>query len=425
MIIFLTMFRAAIGSLLLHKLRSLLTVSGLVFGVASVIVMLAVAQGASEKVQSQIASLGVRNVIVRSVRPLDGDEFRSGSDRFLIDYGLKRDDCRRILETLPTVTAATPQREFNYEGRFGDQSLNVRLVGIEPEYFAANDLKIQRGRNLDAADARQFANVCVVGADVASKLFQHRDPLNRSIQIGNRQYFRIVGVAQWRTPSAGIGSSLSAQDYNSDVYIPLSTDHARIGTVLVKMEKGSFSQQVLELSQVTLTVDDLNNVKATATAVEGLLAQFHPKKDFAITIPLDLLEQARAAQRVFSIVLGCTAAISLLVGGIGIMNIMLATVSERTQEIGIRRALGAKQRDIVLQFMFETVLLSLVGAGIGLLLGLFAPGAVSWFSGLPTHILPVFPFVAVIVALGVGAMFGIYPAWRAAKLDPIDALRRA
>jgi putative ABC transport system permease protein len=197
-----------------------------------------------------------------------------------------------------------------------------------------------------------------------------------------------------------------------------------MGTVLFKYEKGSISRQVLELSQITLTVDDLNRVKATAAALEGVLMKFHPKKDYSVTVPLDLLEQAQATQRIFSIVLGSTAAISLLVGGIGIMNIMLASVSERTQEIGIRRALGAKQRDIVLQFMFETLLLSAIGAMIGLGLGLGAPQAVTWFSGLPTHVLPFFPAVAVFVAIAVGAVFGIYPAWRAARLDPIEALRR-
>ncbi len=328
---------AAIRSLLMHKLRSLLTVSGLVFGVASVIVMLAVAQGASEKVQSQILSLGVRNVIVRSVRPPSIEKV-SNDDNFIIDFGLNRQDCRRIIETLPSVVSATPQREYMYEGRVGENVINVRLVGIEPSYFQTNSLSIARGRLLDVEDGKRRNNVCVIGAEVAASLFKHRDPIGHSIQIANRQFFRVVGVTRSRNPSAGVGSSLAAQDYNLDVYVPLASDHARLGLVLVKYEKGSVSRQRLELSQVTLAIDELDNVKSTAAAVEGLLAKFHPNNDYRITIPLDLLEQAKATQRIFGIVLGCTAAISLLVGGIGIMNIMLASVSERTLEIGIRRA---------------------------------------------------------------------------------------
>jgi putative ABC transport system permease protein len=421
--VFTAMFRAAIRSLLMHKLRSLLTVSGLVFGVASVIVMLAVAQGASEQVQSQILSLGVRNVIVRSVRPPSIDRVGDG-ENFISEFGLTRQDCRRIVETLPSVVSATPQREYNYEARAGENVINVRLAGVEPSYFHTNSLKIARGRPLDVEDGRLRQNVCVIGAEVATALFKHRDPVGLSVQIGNRQFFRVIGVTHTRNPSAGIGSSLSAQDYNLDVYIPLASDHARFGLVLMKFEKGSFSRQRLELSQVTLAIDELANVKSTAAAVEGLLASYHPTNDYRITVPLDLLEQAQATQRIFSIVLGCTAAISLLVGGIGIMNIMLASVSERTQEIGIRRALGARRSDIIVQFLFETSLLSLVGALIGLAIGIFSPSLVTSFSGLPTHVLPLFPAIALAVAITVGVGFGIYPAWRAAQMDPIEALRR-
>ena len=411
------MIQAAIRSLMMHKMRSLLTVLGLVFGVASVIVMLAVAEGASEEAQKQIASLGVKNVIVRSVKPTADDESAVNTG-FSLEYGVTYDDLQRINETIATVVDSTPQREFMHDARFQDQHLDARVVGVYPNYADSNNLAIARGRFLEPGDLKRLRNVCVIGADLAKELFRHKSPLGRSLQIGDQHFFRIVGVTQWRTPSAGIGSSLSAQDFNKDVYIPLTTDRARIGETLRREQQGSFSEEKLELSQITVEVDEIDNVKVTADVIDGLLAKYHPRKDFAITVPLDLLEQAQKTQRIFSVVLGSTAAISLLVGGIGIMNIMLATVSERTKEIGIRRALGARQSHIVTQFLVETSVLSAIGTLIGLAIGLGAPFPVSSASGMETKITLWAPMVAVVVSFGVGVVFGIYPAIQAAKLDP-------
>ena len=416
------MFSSAIRSLMMHKLRSFLTVLGLVFGVAAVIIMLAVAEGANQEVQEQIASLGVKNIICRSIKPTESLE-RTSWDA--LEYGLKYDDLERVKEMIDTVVDATPHREFMHDARNEGQNLDARVVGVHPNYAIANRLHIAQGRFIQPNDLKHLRNICVIGSELAEKLFRHQSPMGRSVQIGNQHFFRIVGVTRYRTPSAGVGSSLSAEDFNRDIYIPLTTDRARIGETLTRFQQGSYAEEKLELSQITVQVGSVEEVKPTARVLEGLLSKTHKQTDFTIVIPLDLLEQAKATQRIFSVVLGSTAAISLLVGGIGIMNIMLASVSERTREIGIRRALGARQRDIVMQFLFETVVLSGIGTMIGLALGLAAPMLVSWLSGMRTEVTAWSVVVAVLVSFTVGMVFGIYPARAAAQLDPIEALRRA
>jgi putative ABC transport system permease protein len=408
----------------MHKLRSLLTVLGLVFGVASVIVMLAVAEGASQQAQKQIEALGVNNIILRSKKPSSTESdinFRS----FEQDFGLTYNDLRRIEETLTSVTSVTPLREFRQEARYGAQAMDVRMVGVYPSYFETNKIKIVLGRPLEQADLKLRSNVCVIGEDIAKKVFRGKSPLDRSIQVDNKHFFRIVGVQGYKTPSAGIGSSLSATDLNQDIVIPLTTDRSRVGDVITRRQQGSYTRERIEISQITVGVINRHHVKPIAAALEGLLAKYHPKEDYAITIPLDLLEQAQATQRIFNFVLGSTAAISLLVGGIGIMNIMLASVSERTREIGIRRALGAKQADIIFQFLIETASLSLFGTAIGVIVGLAAPALVAYLSGMDTVVTLWSVVIASTVSITVGIVFGIYPARQAARLDPIEALRHS
>ncbi len=415
------LFNTAIRSLLLHRLRSLLTVLGLVFGVASVIIMLAVAEGASDEAQKQIESLGVLNIIVRSQKPINNDQNEEQS--WVVSYGLTFGDLRRITETVKTAKLVTPMREFVQTCRRETNALDSPVLGIHANYDELNRLELSKGRFLENADLKYRRNVCVIGADVAEELFGYKEPLNSSIRIGPTHYFRIVGVTKWRTPSAGVGSSLSAQDFNKFVYIPLTTDHARFGETLYRRQQGQFSAEKIELSQITVEVDETRNVQTTARVLKSLLARVHDKDDFAVVVPLDLLEQSKKTQQIFRYVLGSVAAISLLVGGIGIMNIMLATVSERQREIGIRRALGANRTDIITQFLIETVVLSSVGAGIGVALGLSVPSFVSWASNLPTKITWWSPVIATAFALGTGILFGIYPAKQAAQMDPIEALR--
>ena len=414
----------ALRSLLMHRLRSVLTVLGLVFGVASVIVMLAIAQGASAEAQRQIESLGVLNVIARSNQPLKKQQDDEDQIQQINEYGLTYEDLRRVKATIPSASLVTAMRSYPQKVRHYRYSLDSPILGIEPNYAMLNHTTIASGRFIEANDIKYARNVCVLGADVARELFRHENAVGKSIQIADLHYFKVIGVAAWQTPSAGIGTSLASQDYNKHVYVPITTDRSRFGEVLFKQESGQFTAEKLELSQITVQCDRIEHVQATADNLKSLLAKFHPREDFVVVTPLDLLEQSRKTQQIFSYVLGSVAAISLLVGGIGIMNIMLATVSERQQEIGIRRALGANRSDIIFQFLVETLVLSCLGAGIGVVLGIGVPAWVSWASEIPTQVTWWSPAVATAVALVTGIAFGIYPARQAAMLDPIEALRR-
>jgi putative ABC transport system permease protein len=415
----------AMRNLTLHKLRVLLTVLGLIFGVSSVIAMLAIAEGASLEAQRQIASLGATNVIITSQKPPDdiNPSKQQNNDSYILRFGVTYQDFQRIASTIPTVVGAAPLREYRKKVRHLDQEIEARIVGVNPDFVKMSGQQIETGRFLHDTDLFYSSNVTVLGAETAEKLFPYGDPVGKTIRVGEDYYFRIVGVMSYKAPSAGTGSSLAAQDFNRDVYIPLTTDRARFGEIIENEKQGSFTAERIELSQITVTVDSMENVKRTAAALESVLTQFHPKRDYAITVPLELLEKAEATQRIFNLVLGSIASISLLVGGIGIMNIMLATVSERTREIGIRRALGARRRDIVEQFLIETTVMSSTGGVVGVLLGVAVPPIVSSMSGIPVVIRPWSPIIAFLIAVSIGVVFGVYPARRAAMLDPVEALR--
>jgi putative ABC transport system permease protein len=413
-------FRLALKSIGVHRLRSSLTTMGIVLGVGSVIIMLAVGEAARFKAIEQIKDLGATNIIVRSIKP---QEDNKKDVRFILDYGLTNADMERIATTIPTVVGVTPIREFRKDVRYLDRKLDARVVGVTPGYPEMNGLHMASGRFISKLDGLRLANVVVLASETAKILFPIEDPIGRTVRIGEKHSYKIIGVTESRAPSAGIGSSLGAQDYNRDVYIPFETDHVRFGNVLIQIKAGSQGGEKLEISQLTVAVDSMDHVKKTSEVISGVLDQYHTQKDTSITVPLDLLEKAEQTQRIFTLVLGAIASISLLVGGIGIMNIMLATVTERTREIGIRRALGAKRRDIALQFLVETVVLSGVGGLLGVALGIGLSQGVTRFFAFPTIIRPWSPILAFSVSVAVGLIFGTYPARRAAMMDPIEALR--
>jgi putative ABC transport system permease protein len=431
-------WQLGIKSLLLHPLRSLLTVLGIFIGVASVIWLLAIGEGISRKAQEQIESLGANNIIIRSIKP--PSEVTEGV-RGVTPYGVTRDDFDRLVETIPTIERALPIRELRQRFSYADRMIDGRLVGCTPEYAEVNRLVVDRGHFITDAEVRDKKNHCVLAAETAQQLFPIEDPIGRSIHV-EEAYYVVVGVMQPRDPSAGIGGSLAAQDFSKDVYIPISTLWSRIGDFIVTARSGSFEGEIVELSQATLRVDKIENVMETADVVRATLAPHHRYQDTGITVPLELLEQARTTRLMFIVFLGLIAAISLVVGGIGIMNIMLATVTERTREIGIRRALGAKRADIIRQFLVETVALSIVGGATGVLGGLTCRPVSKWtlkqlqtllpdiMQQLPEVIKQVEPLVvpwsiplAFGISVTIGVVFGLYPAMRAAAMDPIEALR--
>ncbi|MBN2474390.1 MAG: ABC transporter permease [Pirellulales bacterium] len=425
-------------SLLLHPMRSLLTVLGIFIGVASVIWLLAIGEGIGREARKQIEDLGATNIIVRSIKP--PSEVLEGATG-LVPYGITRADFERLTATVPTLEQILPIRELRRRFGYADRMVDGRLVGCTPEYAAVTRLVVDRGRFLTDADVGEKQNCCVLAAETAARLFPLENPIGRAIHV-EESYYVVVGVMKPKNPTAAIGGSFAGQDFSNDVYIPISTLWNRIGDFVITRRSGSFEGEVVELSQVTLRVAKTEDVVETADLVKETLNRYHRTKDTGITVPLELLEQARTTQLMFIIFMGLIAAISLLVGGIGIMNIMLATVTERTREIGIRRALGAKRADIIRQFLVETVALSIVGGVTGVLGGLtcspvmrqirdgLAKAMPNVMSQLPDVIKTMEPNVvpwsiplAFSISVTIGVIFGIYPAMRAAAMDPIEALR--
>jgi putative ABC transport system permease protein len=431
-----------VKSLMLHPMRSALTILGIFIGVASVIWLLAIGEGISQQAQKQIEGLGAQNIMVRSRKPIIVPEGIANS--FILPYGLLREDYDKIVETIPTITSAIPIREMRREVRYGDHYLDARVVGCTPEYAEVTLLQVERGHFITDAEMKLQDNVCVLAQKVVQRLFPFEDPLGRRIFLMDEQdYYKVVGVVKDRSPTAAIGGSMSAQEFSDDIYIPITTLRRRVGDTVVVRRSGTREGETIELNQITLRVNSVADVMRTAALVEETLRPNHGKAgDTAVIVPLELIEQAKTTKMMFMVFMGLIAAISLVVGGIGIMNIMLATVTERTREIGIRRALGARRHDIIRQFLIETVALSVLGGLTGIaggyscrpLIYLLRTGMERYtpalMAGLPDVVRGVDPIIvplsiplAFFISVAIGVMFGLYPAYRAAQMDPIEALR--
>ncbi len=416
--------RLGLRSLWLHRLRSLLTVLGIVFGVCSVIAMLAIGEGASFAAQEQIKSLGSQNIILRSVKPQQEQKVTQQSGQFLLNYGLTYDDIRAIQATIPGVVVVVPGRILQDFVWNISRRVDSEIVGTVPWYPEMRNHPVARGRFFTDLEMEAKAKVCVLSAEAAEKLFPLDLPLGHSVRVGAR-YYQVIGVMERDAGHTGDNeiNQNGAPAVESRIYLPLETLKTHYGDVIFKRRVGSREMEKVVLHEITVKVEDREQVINVSLAIQDLLKRKHKKTDYRMIVPLELLKRAAETKRIFSIVLGSIAAISLLVGGIGIMNIMLASVTERTREIGIRRAMGAKRRDVVLQFLAETVILSGAGGILGVVLGVAIPNLVTLFSGLPTIVTLWAPPLAFSISAFVGVVFGIYPALRAARMDPVEALR--
>ena len=401
-----------------HKTRSFLTMLGMVFGVGSVVAMLAVGEGASQQSIDSIKKLGSDNIMVLSVKPSSEESGSTGQARgSLAVYGLLYEDADRIRETVPGVKSIVKARMTQRVARVGERQLEMRVVETTPEWFGIVNRPLLDGRVLTERDLAYRANVCVLTEHGVRRLLSGHEMVGQRIRIASG-VFEVIGIVQNES-----GGTVRAPDSEADGYIPLTTGTKLFGEANIRYSAGGMEGEKVELSEIIVHMKGTEYVEAASRAIESVLKRFHKKPDYKIDVPLALLRETEKNKRTFNIVLGAIAGISLLVGGIGIMNIMLASVTERTKEIGIRRAIGARKSLIVVQFLINTCVLSITGGIVGLALGVSIPLLITLFTAMPTVVQPYSLALAFGISVGIGIVFGLYPAMRAAALDPIEALR--
>jgi putative ABC transport system permease protein len=404
--------RLGLDNLRAHKLRSLLTMLGMIFGVAAVVAMLSIGAGAQQEVMAFIEQLGVRNLIVEAREVSD---FQSLQKVRKISPGLTLQDYRVIQANLQGITASTARKRFSPTKLLPRaQSDTPTVYGVSPGYIAIANLQLVAGRFFDEAETQSGAAVAVLGEGAAASLFGADDPLGRYVKI-NDQWFQVIGVAGPQLTVQSDVAGVPAQDRNNLMYVPLNAAIFRL--------EDSQSQFKDEIDGIYLQLRSSNEIPAAAALLRGLLNVSHGEAgDFTIVSPAELLAEQKRTQRIFEMVMVAIASISLLVGGIGIMNIMLASVMERTREIGVRRAIGARKRDVIRQFLIETTIISLGGGIIGVLVGVGLSQLIGYFAGWSTIVTTTSIVLAFLVSVAIGLVFGLYPAARAAGLDPVAAL---
>jgi putative ABC transport system permease protein len=403
--------RVAIRALIDHKFRSFLTMLGIIFGVASVIAMLSIGEGAKRQAIAKYQDLGVNNIIVRD-KDFSDEELEEVRAKF--SQGLSLTDAEVIKEMVPGVEDVAPQAEKKAEVKHGDKSAKSTIIGISPSFVEILNYGAGEGTFITADHYKQSLKVCVLGAGVVKTLFQHQSPLGKMVKIDD-QWLEVVGVMKSKSLFTETVGELASRDLNNDIYVPLTTFQKRF-----EPEKQLESQ----IKQITIKVKNSSQLVETAELIKSIINRHHfNNEDYSLVIPYELMKQEEKERRIYNFLLGAIAAISLVVGGIGIMNIMLATVMERTREIGIRRAIGARKSDIMSQFVTEAVAISITGGIIGVVLGVSLSLFISLFTDVETYI----RIYSVIIAFGfsviVGISFGYLPAKSAANLKPIESIR--
>jgi len=403
--------RLAIGGLIDHKIRSFLTMLGIIFGVASVIAMLSIGEGAKREAIAKYQDLGVNNIIIRE-KKLSDAELEEVRAKF--SQGLSIRDANAILDIVPSVSMIASQAEISTDVKYTDKSVKSTVIGVTANYLSMMNYRIGQGEIISDHHYNLKLKVCVLGAGVAGSLFGYDDPIGQMIKVED-QWLEVIGVLESKSLFTETVGELAARDLNTDVFMPLST-------FLNRMTRENILTG--EIQQITAQVDNSNNLIEASALINEILKRHHfNNTDYNIVIPYELLKQEEKERQIYNILLGAIAAISLIVGGIGIMNIMLATVMERTREIGTRRAIGARKSDIMSQFVTEAVAISVVGGIIGVIFGIALSLSVSLFTEITTFIRFYSILLAFTFSVLVGIGFGYLPAKNAANLNPVDSMR--
>lgn len=434
----------ATEALLANKYRSMLTALGIIFGVAAVIAMLAIGNGARQEILEQIRLVGVNNIVVKSVFEQSDSPADDKTQTARFSRGLHLSDAQAIAAHIPSVVAVSPEIVYETEIIREGAKRSSRVVGVTPAYFGISNLPLSEGQLFTQLQLDKGEAVCIIGNTIARRFFNTEPALGGYLKAGN-QWLKVVGVLQETAVSEKAIENLGIRDYNADVYVPIKTALARYinrasvhagkadnvvvfdgGMAISDEEEGGKKQKqnYHQLDRLVVQVSESEQVSPTSDVLLRMLTRRHNEVvDFEVSIPEQLLKQQQRTKDIFNLVLGAIAGISLLVGGIGIMNIMLASVLERTREIGTRRALGATRDDIIWQFMFEAVLISLGGGLLGVFLGIAMAYAIEWFTDIRTILSAFSMLLSFGVSAAVGLIFGITPARRAAAANPIESLR--